>query len=158
VGMSRGGLAGFGAIALALFAAAPAAAGTQAVQPSGTAGCVGTEGSFGCAAAPSLGGLDPDQMVVSPNGRFAYGWGQELASSGAPRARLLVFARDPRSGALHPLRGRRGCLENSPGPVARQRGPCERVGGLEFPVSLAISPDGRHLYASASGGRRGGGS
>jgi hypothetical protein len=32
------------------------------------------------------------------------------------------------------------------------------VGGLEFPVSLAISPDGRHLYASASGGRAGGGS
>lgn len=96
-------------------------------------------------------------MAVSPDGRFVYGWQQELLfSAGAPHARLLVFARDHRTGALHPLPGRRGCLENAPRRVSRQRGPCERVGGLEQPVSLVISPDGRRLYASARGGRGGG--
>jgi hypothetical protein len=157
--MSRGGLAGLGVTALMLFAGAPPAAGAPAVQPTGTPGCVDTEGSSGCAAAGSLAGLAPDQMVVSPNGRYVYGWQQELLfSRGAPHARLLVFARDPRSGALHPLPGRRGCFENAPGPVARQRGSCERVGGLEQPVSLVISPDGRRLYASGRGGHGAGGS
>ena len=140
-----------------LLVGAAAAAVVSAGQPTGSAGCVDTEGSDGCAAAPSLAGLDPDQMAVSPNGRFVYAWQQELLfSPGAPHARLLVFSRDRRSGSLHPLRGRRGCLENTARPVARQRGPCERVGGLEQPVSLVISPDGRRLYASARGGRAGG--
>ena len=159
VGLSRGGLAALGAAALMLFAGPRLAAGMPAVEPSGAPGCVDTEGSFRCAAAPSLAGLSPDQMVVSPNGRFVYGWqGELLFSPGAPHARLLVFARNLRSGALHPLRGRRGCIENAPGPVARQRGPCERVGGLEQPVSLVISPDGLRLYASGRGGHEGGGS
>jgi hypothetical protein len=136
--------------------AAPAA-GVPAGQPAGPAGCVDTEGLDRCAAAPSLAGLDPNQMAVSPNGRFVYGWQEELLfSPGAPHARLLVFARDRRTGALHPLPGRRGCLENATRPVGRQRGPCERVGGLEQPVSLVMSPDGRRLYTSARGGRGGG--
>ncbi len=157
--MSRGGLAALGATALTLLAGAPLAAGMAGVQPSGAPGCVDTEGSFRCASARSLAGLAPDQMVVSPNGRFVYGWQQELLfSPGAPHARLLVFARDPRSGALRPLPGRRGCVENAPGPVARQRGSCERVGGLEQPVSLVISPDGRRLYASGRGGHGAAGS
>jgi len=143
-------------VGVLLIAPAPAG-GAPASQPAGPAACVDSEGSAGCAAAPSLAGLAPDQMAVSPNGRFVYGWQQELLfSPGAPRARLLVFARDRRTGALHPLPGRRGCLENTVRPVARQRGPCERVGGLEQPVSLVISPDGRRLYASARGGRSGG--
>jgi hypothetical protein len=137
---------------------APAAAATQpAAQPRGPAGCVDTEGEHGCVAAPLLGGIDPDQMTVSPNGRFLYALQQELPEQGAPDARLLAFARDPRSGALHPLRGRRGCLENTRRPVARQRGPCERVGGLEQPVALVISPDGRRLYTTAKGGHGAGG-
>ena len=159
VSLSRRWLAALGAAALTLFAAPPLVAGMPAVQPSGAPGCVDTEGSFRCAAARSLAGLSPDQLVVSPNGRFAYGWqGELLFTPGAPHARLLVFARDLRSGALHPLPGRRGCFENAPGPVARQRGPCERVGGLEQPVSLVISPDGRRLYASGRGGHEAGGS
>jgi hypothetical protein len=145
------------AAALALIAWPAPAAAAPAVQPAGRAGCVDTEGLDGCAAAPSLAGLDPSQIVVSPDGRFVYGWQQELLfSPGAPRARLLVFARNRRTGALHPLPGRRGCLENTFHPVARQRGPCERIGGLEQPVSLVISPDGQRLYATARGGRGGG--
>lgn len=145
------------AAVLALLVCAAPAAGAPAGQPAGRAGCIDTEGLDGCAAARSLAGLEPDQMAVSPNGRFVYGWQQELLfSPGAPHARLLVFSRDGRTGALNPLPGRRGCLENAPRPVARQRGPCERVGGLEQPVSLVISPDGRRLYASARGGRGGG--
>jgi hypothetical protein len=157
--MSRRGLLGLGATALMLFAGAAPALGLRAAQPPGARGCVNTEGSFRCVEASALAGLSPDQMVVSPNGRFVYGWQSELLfTPGAPHARLLVFARDPRSGALHPLPGRRGCLENAPGPVAHPRGPCQPVGGLEQPVSLVISADGRYLFASARGGHESGGS
>jgi hypothetical protein len=157
VSSGEGGVASCAALLLVALVWAAPAAGSRAGQPPGRAGCVDTQGTDGCGAAPSLAGLEPSQIVVSPNGRFVYGWQQELLfSPGAPHARLLVFARNPRSGALRPLRGRRGCLENTTRPVARQRGPCESVGGLEQPVSLVIGPDGRRLYASARGGRQGG--
>jgi hypothetical protein len=98
-------------------------------------------------------------MAVSPNGRFLYAALQAELIPGprAPHSRLLVFARDPRSGALDPLPGRRGCLEDTPQPVTRQRGPCERIGGIEQPFVMVISPDGRHLYVSGGGGRDNGG-
>jgi len=143
------------AAALALLVLPASAAAQPAAQPSGPVGCIDTRGVGGCAAASSLAGLEPTQMVVSPNGRFVYSTqqGELTPPRGAPHSRLLVFARDPRSGALHPLPGRRGCLEDTPQPVARQRGSCERVGGIEQPYALAISPDGRRLYVSAGGGR-----
>jgi hypothetical protein len=147
------------AVALLLIAAGGAyaaslAAGMPTEQPRGAAGCVDTKGSSGCARAPLLAGLEPTEMAVSPNGRFVYSSQKAELIPGprAPHSRLLVFARDLRTGALHPLPGRRGCLEDTVRPVARQRGPCERVGGIEQPFALVISPDGRHLYVSGGGG------
>jgi DNA-binding beta-propeller fold protein YncE len=152
-------LVGWCAAALTLLAAPAAVAMRPPAQPLGPAGCVDPRGVDGCAAAPLLAGLEPTQMAVSPNGRFVYSSQQAELIPGphAPHSRLLVFARDLRTGALHPLRGRRGCLEDTVRPVARQRGPCERVGGIELPFALVISPDGRHLYVSGGGGRNNGG-
>jgi hypothetical protein len=152
-------LIGSCAATLTLLAAAAAAAMQPAAQPLGPAGCVNTRGTDGCRAAPSLAGLEPTQMAVSPNGRFVYSSQQAELIPGphAPHSRLLVFARDLGTGALHALSGRRGCLEDTVRAVARQRGPCERVGGIEQPLALVISPDGRHLYVSGGGGRNNGG-
>lgn len=153
--MNSGQVVGLCAAAVVMLGTPTSAAAQPAAQPSGRAGCVNTRGREGCVAASSMGGLEPTQIVVSPNGRFLYASEQAelLPPRGAPHSRLLVFARDPRSGALRLLAGRRGCLEDTPQPVARQRGPCERVGGLEQPYALAMSPDGRRLYVSSAGGR-----
>jgi hypothetical protein len=147
------------AVVLALLAVSAAAATQPATQPPGRAGCLNTRGAERCAAFASLAGLEATQMAVSPNGRFFYAALQAELVPGprAPHSRLLVFARDRRSGALHPLPGRRGCLEDTVRPVMRQRGPCERVGGIEQPFVMVISPDGRNLYVSGGGGRDNGG-
>jgi DNA-binding beta-propeller fold protein YncE len=147
------------AAVLALLAVWAPAATQAAGQPAGRAGCLNTRGAEGCAAAASLAGLEATQIAVSPNGRFLYTALQAELIPGprAPHSRLLVFARDPHSGALNPLPGRRGCLEDTPRPVTRQRGPCERVGGIEQPFVMVISADGRHLYVSGGGGRDNGG-
>lgn len=143
---------------LVLAATAPASTLTAA-QPTSRAGCVTTGGTEGCGAAPALAGLEPTQLVVSPNGRFVYSALQAelIPGAHAPHSRLLVFTRDARNGALHLLPGRQGCLEDTVQPVKRQRGACQRVGGIEQPFALAISPDGRHLYVSGGGGRDNGG-
>ncbi len=159
--LSRGRLAAaFTAAPGLVLLAATALAGMQpAAQPNSRAGCVTTRGTEGCAPAPALAGLEPTQLAVSPNGRFVYSALQAELIPGphAPHSRLLVFARDARSGALHLLPGRRGCLEDTVQPVKRQHGACQRVGGIEQPFALAISPDGRHLYVSGGGGRDNGG-
>jgi DNA-binding beta-propeller fold protein YncE len=147
------------AAALVLLTATRALALQPAAQPLGAAGCVNTRGVDGCTAARSLAGLEPTQIVVSPNNRFVYSTLQAELIPGphAAHSRLLVFARNPGNGALHPVPGRRGCLEDTVRPATRQRGPCERVGGIEQPFALVISPDGRRLYVSGGGGRNNGG-
>ena len=139
--------------------AATSATARQAAQPGGRAGCVNTRGTDGCTAAPAMAGLEATQLAVSPNGRFVYGalLAELIPGPHAPHSRLLVFARDAHSGALHLLPGRRGCLEDTVQPVTRQQGACERVGGIEQPFALAVSPDGRRLYVSGGGGRDNGG-
>jgi hypothetical protein len=55
---------------------------------------------------------------------------------------LLVFARDPRSGALQQLSGGRGCI------VRRHRDGC-RDGGRGFnPGAIVLTPDGKTLLAT----------
>jgi hypothetical protein len=136
------------ALSLLVLAAvfADSAQALRATQPSGRAGCIDAAGSHGCARAPALSEVGP--IAVSPNGAFLYAFNAAPPGPDALLARMLIFARNPRTGALRQLPGRRGCLENTFKPVRRQRGPCERVGGLEVPKELAISPDGRRLYAT----------
>jgi DNA-binding beta-propeller fold protein YncE len=153
-------VAGCAAALVPLLAAATATAATRpAAQPNGRVGCVNTRGTEGCAATAGLAGLEATQLAVSPSGRFLYAALQAELIPGphAPHSRLLVFARDARTGALHVLPGRRGCLEDTVRPVTRQHGACERVGGIEQPFALAVSPDGRQLYVSGGGGRDNGG-
>jgi hypothetical protein len=92
-------LVGSCAAALTLLAAAAAVAMRPAAQPLGPAGCIDTRGVDGCAAAPSLAGLEPTQLAISPNGRFVYSSLQAELIPGphAPHSRLLVFAAAPRA-------------------------------------------------------------
>ena len=57
---------------------------------------------------------------------------------------MTAFRRNPRSGTIEQLPGRRGCLASS-----GQTG-CARVRGLHGPHSLTLGPGERDLYVSVS--------
>ena len=66
-----------------------------------------------------------------------------VASAGSDA--LAVFARDRRRGTLRQLAGTRGCISQRPG------GGCLVGRALNEPTSVAVSPDGNHVYVT---GRR----
>jgi DNA-binding beta-propeller fold protein YncE len=105
-----------------------------------TLGCLGPTTRGGCAAGRALFG--PESVVVSPDGRNVY-----LGSDGG----LAVFARNARSGALRQLRGSAGCLL-----AAAQVARCSHRGALRqlSPAVLAVSGDGRNVYALTSADER----
>jgi 6-phosphogluconolactonase (cycloisomerase 2 family) len=112
---------------------------------------IGPGGTNACAAIPSAtqfgtaSGLDSARaVVVSPDGRSLYA---------ATVGEVAEFDRDPASGALTYRGCITGVVETGPAgtkacaaiPSARGDG----VGsGLNLPFALAISPDGRSLYAA----------
>ena len=115
--------------------------GTGALrQLPGRQGCLGPTTRGGCTAGRGLFG--PESVVVSPDGRNVY-----MASSGG----LAVFARNVRNGALRQLGGTAGCLLAAGRPAG-----CSQRGALRQlePVALAISADGRNLYAVLGSGDR----
>jgi 6-phosphogluconolactonase (cycloisomerase 2 family) len=106
-------------------------------QLRGRAGCVRQGGGGGCARGRAL--HDPTAIVVSPDGRNLY-----VASFGG-RA-IAVFARSPRTGVLHQLPGRSGCIRNHPG------GGCRGGRALTRPWTLALGAAGRFLYVGTADG------
>ncbi|HEX6700524.1 MAG TPA: hypothetical protein VF101_07310 [Gaiellaceae bacterium] len=109
-------------------------------QLPGEQGCLGPTSRGGCAVGRALFG--PESVAVSPDGRNVY-----TASSGG----LAVFARTESSGALRQLPGSAGCL------LAPARAPrCSHGGALRqlAPAVVAVSGDGRNVYALASANDR----
>jgi DNA-binding beta-propeller fold protein YncE len=104
-------------------------------QPAGPLGCIRDGGGFGCASARYLNELD--ELALSPDGRNAY-----VTALG----KLIVLRRDRATGALSQLPGRAGCVAPVPPYVD-----CTSDRGLDA-VTIAISPDGRHAYATSDGG------
>lgn len=81
---------------------------------------------------------DIQDMAIAPDGRHLY-----VASVST----IWTFRRDPVSGALRRLRGRAGCVRQWGRPG------CRRAHGLSGVASIAVSPDGRHVYAAARSSR-----
>ena len=99
-------------------------------------GCVANIGSAGCSAnAPGLDGASA--VALSPDGQNVY---VAAVNSSA----VAVFRRDAGSGNLTSL----GCISGDEG--YRQDGNCSRGLGLQFVQNVAVSPDGKHVYASAT--------
>jgi DNA-binding beta-propeller fold protein YncE len=111
-------------------------------QLRGRAGCLRLRASEpGCTSAHLA---DVAALAISPDGRNAYiADGVTIDFPG----RLGAFGRDRSTGALVPLPGRAECLTRS----RRSRG-CMRVRGLFSPRDVAVSPDGRNVYAATSNG------
>ena len=146
----RGTLPTLGFVAaLALSASASAAAVPQQTaapgtlsQLKGSRGCLvdRSKPSGGCGTARALKGPGPFMgsraIALSPNGSSVY-----VASSGSDA--IAIFRRDSRTGALTQPRGAAGCI------AVKGAGGCATAVGLDGPNSVAVSADGRNVYATS---------
>ena len=125
-------VAATGSNAVAIFARD--AADGHLRQLPGTAGCVARRGPE-CAHARAIG--QATGIAVSPDGRNVYAIGHTL----------VVFDRDPATGALEQKQGRAGCFAR-----LGAHGVCTVAPGLGSGTDVALSPDGRFLYAGSYAG------
>jgi DNA-binding beta-propeller fold protein YncE len=106
-------------------------------QADGAAGCIARGGGpEGCGVGKALSG--PVDLAVSRDGRFVY-----VASAIADG--VAILRRDRATGELTQDLTRRGCISQSGG-----GGLCIRGRGLDEVWGIAVSPDGRNLYAVSS--------
>ena len=111
-------------------------------QLRGRAGCVRLRSTEEPCTSAHL--ADVSALAISPDGRNAYiADGVTIDFPG----RLGALNRDRSTGALAPLPGRAECLTRS----RHSRG-CAHVRGLFAPTDVAVSPDGRNVYASTRNG------
>src|SRR5215213_1880635 len=97
----------------------------------------------GCAVARALDGPGPFMgsraIAVSPDGKHVY-----VASSGSDA--IAIFTRNRKNGTLTQAKKTAGCI------AAKGAGGCATAIGLDEPNSIAISPDGRSVYATSRAG------
>jgi DNA-binding beta-propeller fold protein YncE len=108
-------------------------------QPAGEAGCIGRvsgAGPEGCATGRAIAG--PVDLAVSRDGRFVY-------ASASRADAVAVLRRSRRTGALTQSSTRRGCISQG-----GAEGRCARGRGLDEVWGIALSRDGRNLYAVSS--------
>lgn len=109
-------------------------------------GCVagfrlaGTPGA-GCAARQNA-LVAVAALTVSPDGRDVYAVSYGLAPG---EDSIVALARDPRTGALSPLRGPGGCYQSRPALKCAASAP-----GLEGAHAVIVSPDGRFVYVAST--------
>lgn len=113
-------------------------------QLSGPSGCLvdRSKPRAGCKRVRALGGPAPflgsHAIAISPDGRNVY-----VASSRGNA--IAIFTRNARSGKLIQRSGAAGCV------AARGGGGCAHGIGLLAPNSVAVSADGKNVYATALG-------
>jgi DNA-binding beta-propeller fold protein YncE len=99
-----------------------------------------------------------NDVVVSPDGRNVY-----AVSGFEDYGALLSFRRDPKTGKLTQLPGKRGCISNDgrnaqagldPKHGIGLKGRCASGGPMPEATQVAISPDGRTIYVLAMGSFR----
>jgi DNA-binding beta-propeller fold protein YncE len=128
-----------------------AASGAQLDQLPGLRGCMTPGPPYSrehCGVGTAI--FAPDSVVVSPDGDNVYVAARgpdELVPIGA--SGVLMFARNPTTGALREV----GCVTDD-GTDGREGtdGACAHGSALESANSIAMSPDGRHVYTTSDEG------
>ncbi len=96
-----------------------------------------------CGRARALNGPGPFMgsraIAVSPDGKNVY-----VASSGSDA--IAIFTRDRQAGVLRQAKKAAGCV------AAKRAYGCAGAIGLDEPNSVAVSPDGRNVYATSRAG------
>lgn len=109
---------------------------------SGSSGCLVDRSTphAGCKPVRALGGPAPflgsEAIAISPDAKNVY-----VASSRSDA--IAVFKRNKNTGKLTQARGVAGCI------AAQGADGCATGIGLEGPNSVAVSPDGRNVYATS---------
>jgi DNA-binding beta-propeller fold protein YncE len=125
------------AAVLLLVAAVALAVTGDLTQPAGTAGCISETGAGPCADGH---GLDaPDSVAVSADGKSVY-----LASQASNA--VVVLNRNTTTGAITQPAGTAGCTSET------GAGPCADGHGLSGTYGVAVSADGKSVYAVSQGG------
>ena len=136
------------AVLVALAAALPASALAAKPKPGtltqlqGKRGCIVDRASKPgtCAVGRGLKGAGPfmgsEAVAVSPDGRNVY-----VASFDSDA--IATFSRNPKNGSLTQPKGTAGCIS------AKGSAGCAKVAAFDGPNSVAVSPDGRNVYAAA---------
>jgi DNA-binding beta-propeller fold protein YncE len=105
-------------------------------QLPGAAGCVSDGGAGGCTAGHGFG--TNVRIAISPDGRNAY------LTTFFTSDTLLVFDRDPGTGALTQKPGQDGCFRETAATAN-----CASAPLMHDPFGVALTPDGRTLYVTA---------
>jgi DNA-binding beta-propeller fold protein YncE len=127
-------VAAYGSHAVAIFARSRRTGALT--QLAGRRGCVRHGRGGACSPARAL--ASPAALAISRDGANVY-----VVSAGSDA--LAVLARNRRTGALRQLSGADGCISQRPG------GGCLVGRALNEPTSVAVSPNGEHVYVA---GRR----
>ena len=109
-------------------------------QADNTSGCLAHTGDGGLCTDSPFPGDDADTahaIVLSPDGAYLFAAGRGVSA----------FRRDATTGALTPISGAGGCVSFD-GKDADGAATCTTFANMGDPISLAISPDGRFLYAA----------
>jgi uncharacterized delta-60 repeat protein len=102
-------------------------------QPAGTAGCISENGAGPCADGHALSG-GAGRVAVSPDGKNVY-----VVSSNA----VVRLNRNTSTGAISQPAGPAGCISEN------GAGPCADGHALDGANDVAVSADGKNVYASS---------